>query len=328
MGDRARSASITAAPTTCSRSSRRHWGSSRRRPACSCRLRSAPPVAARPRRSPPGAPSASSTPRRPTRPTCSPRASSASTTWPSARTSTSFGLSLSRQLGGLSLGAELSYRHNMPLLADAVPVLDAGGAGAAQAAAGHGVADHGAVTTDDLPESGTPSTVGDTMHGLVNLLGIVAARRGCGTRPAGPRNSPGCSGSTSTNGGSCSRVATATASSTRCRRTTSASASTSRRPGSRCSRASTCWRRCRGRRASPATRRSPRAARRARGSFGIGIARRHPPEVPLRPQVRRLLRRLRQGSRQRRRPRSPTFNGTNSILSDRDFIALTFKTTF
>jgi len=75
-----------------------------------------------------------------------------------------FGLSLSKNIGGISVGAELSYRENMPLVSEAVNVLPA---------ALLATAPKGSITLDDVPESGTPGALGDTMHGLVNLLGIV-----------------------------------------------------------------------------------------------------------------------------------------------------------
>jgi hypothetical protein len=74
-----------------------------------------------------------------------------------------FGLSLSKQVFGLSLGAELSYRKDMPLVSDAVQVLPAPLVATTP----------GAIATTDVPKHGTPGAVGDTMHGLVNLLGIV-----------------------------------------------------------------------------------------------------------------------------------------------------------
>jgi len=74
-----------------------------------------------------------------------------------------FGLSLSKQVVGLSVGAELSYRQNMPLLSDAVTVLPAALVSRQP----------GAIATTAVPESGTPGALGDTMHGLVNLVGVV-----------------------------------------------------------------------------------------------------------------------------------------------------------
>ena len=77
-----------------------------------------------------------------------------------------FGLSLSKNIAGISVGAELSYRQNMPLVSEPVQVLPTAllSANAKKA---------GAISVDDVPETGTPGALGDTMHGLVNLLGIV-----------------------------------------------------------------------------------------------------------------------------------------------------------
>jgi hypothetical protein len=78
-----------------------------------------------------------------------------------------FGLSLSKNIGGLSLGAELSYRKDMPLLSDPVTVLPA-----ALREAGIPL-QAGAIWSDELPKNDTPGAKGDTMHGLLNLLGVV-----------------------------------------------------------------------------------------------------------------------------------------------------------
>jgi len=74
-----------------------------------------------------------------------------------------YGISLSKQFFGLSLGAELSYRQNMSLLSDAVQVLPAPLVPSTP----------GAIATTDVPKHGTPGATGDTMHGLVNLVGVV-----------------------------------------------------------------------------------------------------------------------------------------------------------
>jgi hypothetical protein len=74
-----------------------------------------------------------------------------------------FGLSLSKQVAGISVGAELSYRQNMPLLSDPVSVLPAPLV----------ARQPGSIATNAVPESGTPGALGDTMHGMVNLLGVV-----------------------------------------------------------------------------------------------------------------------------------------------------------
>jgi hypothetical protein len=74
-----------------------------------------------------------------------------------------FGISLAKSLGPVSFGGEISYRHNMPLLSDAVTILPAAlaartpGAISAQPAAGE-----------------TGAAVGDTWHGVFNLLGIMS----------------------------------------------------------------------------------------------------------------------------------------------------------
>ncbi len=77
------------------------------------------------------------------------------------------GLSLSKNIGGLALGAELSYRSDMPLLSEPVTVLPA-----ALREAGIPLRP-GAIWSDRLPKHDTPGAKGDTMHGLLNLLGLV-----------------------------------------------------------------------------------------------------------------------------------------------------------
>lgn len=63
-----------------------------------------------------------------------------------------WGISLAKNVAGISVGAELSYRHNTPLSAQVL-----GNAAAA-----------------GTPAPGTtPGPVGDTYHGLVNFIGIV-----------------------------------------------------------------------------------------------------------------------------------------------------------
>ncbi|MBL0089935.1 MAG: DUF1302 domain-containing protein [Ideonella sp.] len=70
-----------------------------------------------------------------------------------------YGLSLSKNIAGVSVGAELSYRENMPLVSDAVTVLPAPLAG--------NVA--GAIATTAIPaRNDTPGARGNTWHGLVN----------------------------------------------------------------------------------------------------------------------------------------------------------------
>ena len=83
-----------------------------------------------------------------------------------------YGLSLSKSIGGISVGAELSYRENMPLLSEAVTVLTPETIGALKALKLPVPA--GSIATTEVPDSGTPGTLGNTMHGLVNLLGIIS----------------------------------------------------------------------------------------------------------------------------------------------------------
>ncbi|RZL89667.1 MAG: DUF1302 domain-containing protein [Variovorax sp.] len=77
-----------------------------------------------------------------------------------------YGLSLAKNVGGLSLGAELSYRHNMPLQSVPVQVLPAALANPAT----------GAISLGALNALGsdTPGARGNTMHGVFNLLGTVS----------------------------------------------------------------------------------------------------------------------------------------------------------
>lgn len=62
-----------------------------------------------------------------------------------------YGVSFSRQILGVSVGAELSYRHNMPLLSNPAVVAAA-----------------------DLPGRGNTRTArGDTLHAVLNFLGLI-----------------------------------------------------------------------------------------------------------------------------------------------------------
>ncbi|HQR54617.1 MAG TPA: DUF1302 domain-containing protein [Burkholderiaceae bacterium] len=74
------------------------------------------------------------------------------------------GLSFAKNIWGISVGAELSYRRNMPLASDPVTVLPAAFAPLVP----------GAIATNALPDSDTPGAKGTTMHGLVNLLGTLS----------------------------------------------------------------------------------------------------------------------------------------------------------
>jgi hypothetical protein len=75
-----------------------------------------------------------------------------------------FGLSLAKNISGVSLGAEVSYRQNMPLVSDPVPILPAPLAALTP----------GAIATTAVPSEGdTAGTRGNTWHGLVNGLAVI-----------------------------------------------------------------------------------------------------------------------------------------------------------
>lgn len=71
-----------------------------------------------------------------------------------------FGISISKNIEGVSVGAELSYRKGMALISDPVTVLPAALVASTP----------GSVATTALPTNGTPGALGNTMHGLVNGL--------------------------------------------------------------------------------------------------------------------------------------------------------------
>jgi hypothetical protein len=74
-----------------------------------------------------------------------------------------YGLTLAKNIGGVSLGMEFSYRENMPLLSDTVQALPAPLVNAAA----------GQVATTAVPTNGdTVGAVGNTFHGILNAVGI------------------------------------------------------------------------------------------------------------------------------------------------------------
>jgi len=77
-----------------------------------------------------------------------------------------FGISLSKQILGISVGAELAYRKNMPLQSDPLIVASV------ENAAALGLPPGSYTTT--LPDSGgTAAARGDTSHGVLNFLGLI-----------------------------------------------------------------------------------------------------------------------------------------------------------
>ena len=77
-----------------------------------------------------------------------------------------FGLSLSKSVGGMSLGSEIVYRSNMPLLSDPVNVLP-------WQLRGYVPLAPGAIWSDKIPKDDTPGAKGETLSGLVNLVGVM-----------------------------------------------------------------------------------------------------------------------------------------------------------
>ncbi|MGJ7512064.1 DUF1302 domain-containing protein [Variovorax sp. GT1P44] len=77
-----------------------------------------------------------------------------------------YGLSLSKNVAGMSLGAELSYRRNMPLQSVPVQVLPTPLVNPAT----------GAISLAQFAQIGNdaPGARGDTMHGVFNLLGTMS----------------------------------------------------------------------------------------------------------------------------------------------------------
>ncbi|HEY2907107.1 MAG TPA: DUF1302 domain-containing protein [Vicinamibacterales bacterium] len=73
-----------------------------------------------------------------------------------------YGITAAKEIGGVSFGAELSYRQNMPLVSDPVQVLPAAFVPLVP----------GSIATTDVPTKGTPGALGDTWHGLINALNV------------------------------------------------------------------------------------------------------------------------------------------------------------
>lgn len=73
------------------------------------------------------------------------------------------GLSLSTNVAGIAVGAELSERHNMPLSSMAVTVLPTALANPAA----------GQMTLAQLANVDVPGARGNTLHGIINALGVI-----------------------------------------------------------------------------------------------------------------------------------------------------------
>ena len=75
-----------------------------------------------------------------------------------------YGVSLAKQIAGVSIGAEVSYRQNMPLLSDPVTVLPAPLVPSMP----------GSIATTAIPaHADTPGALGSTWHGVLNGIAVV-----------------------------------------------------------------------------------------------------------------------------------------------------------
>ena len=75
-----------------------------------------------------------------------------------------FGMSLAKEVAGVSVGAELSYRQNMPLQSNLINVLPAPLVANSP----------GSIATTAIPEHGTPGALGNTYHGLINVFNVFS----------------------------------------------------------------------------------------------------------------------------------------------------------
>jgi len=73
-----------------------------------------------------------------------------------------YGVTLAKEIAGISWAGEFSYRQNMPLLSTAVAVLPAPLVPLTP----------GSIATTAVPSKGTPGALGDTYHGLINAVDI------------------------------------------------------------------------------------------------------------------------------------------------------------
>jgi hypothetical protein len=85
------------------------------------------------------------------------------------------GLSLSKSVAGVAVGADLSYRRNMPIYSTPALLMAAGTNVAVLNALNAKVAPALVATAADLPQQGEVSGArGNTIHGVLNFLGTTA----------------------------------------------------------------------------------------------------------------------------------------------------------
>ena len=224
-----------------------------------------------------------------------------------------FGVTLAKEIAGVSVGAELSYRQNMPLQSNLVNVLPAPLVATSP----------GSIAVGSIPDHGTPGTLGDTYHGLVNVLNILPKTALFDTATVAGELT-WMQWARVTQNRRRSRAMTPTPASTRSRRTSSAWRSTSRPPGSRCFPAWTSRRRSRGARACRATAAVQLGGNKGAGTWSAGVA----ADIYQKYRVQ-----LSYNGYYGDYSLTPTgamnvANGTFASLSDRGWVSLTFKTTF
>ncbi len=85
------------------------------------------------------------------------------------------GLSLSKSIAGIAVGADLSYRRNMPLLSTAALLMPVGTNPALMASLNTLLKSQLVVNAADLPQPGDVSGArGNTLHGVLNFIGSTA----------------------------------------------------------------------------------------------------------------------------------------------------------
>ena len=116
-----------------------------------------------------------------------------------------YGITLAKSIAGVSVGAELSYRQNMPLASDPVQVLPAAFVPLVP----------GSIATTAVPTQRHAGRAGRHVHGVLNAREHLPVDRRCSIPRRSRASSPGCSGRRSRRTRRCSRAAATTRRSTR-----------------------------------------------------------------------------------------------------------------
>ena len=232
-----------------------------------------------------------------------------------------YGITLAKSIAGVSVGAELSYRQNMPLASDPVQVLPAAFVPLVP----------GSIATTAVPTSGTPGALGDTVARRAQRGQHLPDDRAVRYRGARGRAHLDAVVEGDAERGGVQGTQQLHADRQGRRRTSSVSRSTSRRRGSRSFRASTCLRRSPGARGFRATRRSLFGGSEGGGNWSAGVAADIYQKYRIDLKYSGYYGDYSTDPDQRRRPRAASLgvpNGANASLSDRGWVSLTFKTTF